>query len=373
MNRTWIELDREALAHNIRQYRNHLPAGCELMGVVKANAYGHGAVVFARELARLGVRRFAVAALEEAAELREGGIEGEILILGYTHPDGFPQLLEHDICQTATCPAHAAQLEAFAKEKGAPVKVHIAVDSGMHRIGFLPEELDEIERCCRSEWLDVTGIFSHLCVADVEAEDGFTRQQIAVFEDIVDKLRARGVCPGEVHLLNSYGAVNYPQHAHSFARLGILMYGVRSDEAGWMKTDLNLRPVMTLKARITSLRRIGPGETVSYGRTYRAEEPVTIASVAIGYADGFPRALSGGKLRAIVRGQYVQGVGRVCMDQLMLDVTGIEGVQVGDEAILIGKQGACEINALELAENAGTITNDLLSTLSTRIEGRYFV
>ena len=159
MNRTWIELDREALAHNIRQYRNHLPAGCELMGVVKANAYGHGAVPFARELAKLGVRRFAVAALEEAAELREGGIEGEILILGYTHPDGFPQLLEHDICQTATCPAHAAQLEAFAREQGRRVKVHIAVDSGMHRIGFLPEELDEIERCCRSEWLDVTGIF----------------------------------------------------------------------------------------------------------------------------------------------------------------------------------------------------------------------
>lgn len=373
MNRAWIELDREALAHNIRQYRSHLPDGCALMGVVKANAYGHGAVVFAGELAKLGVQRFAVAALAEAVELRESGLQGELLILGYTHPEGFPQLVAHDICQTATCPAHAAQLEAFGREHGTPVKVHIAVDSGMHRIGFLPEELDEIERCCRSEWLHVTGVFSHLCVADVEAEDEFTRRQIAVFEDIVDKLRAKGVCPEEVHLLNSYGAVNYPEHAHSFARLGILMYGVRSDNAGWMRTDLSLRPVMTLKARITSLRSLGPGETVSYGRTYRAERPVTIASAAIGYADGFPRALSGGRLRAIVRGQYAQGVGRICMDQLMLDVTGIEDVQVGDEAIFIGKQGGCEIPAEELAENAGTITNDLLSTLSARVEGRYFI
>ena len=372
MNRAWIELDREALAHNIQQYRDHLPAGCELMGVVKANAYGHGAVEFARELARLGVRRFAVAALEEAVELRRGGIEGEILILGYTHPEGFHQLLEHGISQTAACPAHAGQLEAFARERGTPVKVHIAVDSGMHRIGFLPEELDRIEDCCRSQWLQVEGIFSHLCVADVEAEDEFTRKQIAVFEEIVDKLRAKGLCPEEVHLLNSYGAVNYPQHGHSYARLGILMYGVPSDSSGWMRTDLDLRPVLTLKARITSLRRIGPGETVSYGRTYRAERDVTIASVAIGYADGFPRALSGGKLRAIVRGQYAQGVGRVCMDQLMLDVTGIEGVQVGDEAILIGKEGDCAIGVLELAEKAGTITNDVLSNLSTRIEGRFF-
>ena len=373
MNRTWIELDREALAHNIRQYRNHLPAGCELMGVVKANAYGHGAVVFAKELARLGVNRFAVAALEEAVELRKGGVEGEILILGYTYPDGFPRLVKYDITQTAAGFSHAEQLETFGRESGTPLKVHIAVDSGMHRIGFLPEEIGGIERFCRSKDIRVTGIFSHLCVADVEAEDKFSRRQIAVFEDIVDKLRTAGVCPGEVHLMGSYGAVNYPEHTHSFARLGVLMYGVRSDSAGWLKTDLGLRPVMALKTQITSLRRIGPGETVSYGRTYRAEKPETIASIAIGYADGIPRSLSGGKLRAIVRGQYARNVGRVCMDQLMLDVTDIEGIRVGDEVVLIGKQGDCAIDAVELAENAGTITNDLLSRLSTRIEGRYFV
>ena len=372
MNRTWIELDRDALAYNIRQYQSHLPAGCGIMGVVKADAYGHGAHVVARELYRLGVRRFAVAALAEAVELRRGGLEGEILILGYTHPDGFPQLVQYDITQTAACAGHAARLEAFGRESGTPVKVHIAVDSGMHRIGFLPGELDQMEAFCRSPWLRVTGIFSHLCVADVEAEDGFTRRQAQVFQAVLDELRARGAEMGEVHLLNSYGAVNYPEYAYDFARLGILMYGVLSDGDGWLRTDLKLRPVMTLKSRITSLRHIGPGETVSYGRTYRAEKPVTIASVAIGYADGIPRTLSGGKIRAIVRGRYVQGVGRVCMDQLMLDVTGVEGVQLGDEAIFIGQQGDCRIPAEELAKNAGTITNDLLSGLSARVEGRFF-
>ena len=200
MNRTWIELDRDALAHNIRQYQSHLPAGCGIMGVVKADAYGHGAHVVARELYRLGVRRFAVAALAEAVELRKGGLEGEILILGYTHPDGFPQLVQYDITQTAACAGHAARLEAFGRESGTPVKVHIAVDSGMHRIGFLPGELDQMEAFCRSPWLRVTGIFSHLCVADVEAEDGFTRRQAQVFQAVLDELRARGAEMGEVQI-----------------------------------------------------------------------------------------------------------------------------------------------------------------------------
>ena len=189
---------------------------------------------------------------------------------------------------------------------------------------------------------------------------------------LLQDLEARGVELGTVHLLSSYAAVNYPEYAYDYARLGILMFGVKSSAADYLREDLQPMPVMTLKARITSVREIGPGETVSYGRIFRAERPTKVASVSIGYADGIPRCLSGGKLRAIVRGQYAQGIGRICMDQLMLDVTGIEDVRVGDEVVFIGRQGDCVIYAEELAENAGTITNELFSRLGARVEGRCF-
>ena len=341
MNRTWIELDREALAHNIRRYQSLLPAGCRIMGVVKADAYGHGARAVAAQLWELGIRHFATATLDEAVQLREAGIQGEILILGYSAPAYFHLLAEHGLTQTATCPDHAAQLETYCRENGV---------------------------------LQVTGIYSHLCVADTDEEEhvDFSRRQAETFKSVVESLQARGVELGTVHLLSSYAAVNYPEYAYDYARLGILMFGVKSSPADYLREDLQPMPVMTLKARITSVREIGPGETVSYGRIFRAERPTKVASVSIGYADGIPRCLSGGKLRAIVRGQYAQGIGRICMDQLMLDVTGIEDVRVGDEAVFIGRQGDCVIYAEELAENAGTITNELFSRLGARVEGRCF-
>ena len=374
MNRTWIELDREALAHNIRRYQSLLPAGCRIMGVVKADAYGHGARAVAAQLWELGIRHFATATLDEAVQLREAGIQGEILILGYSAPAYFHLLAEHGLTQTATCPDHAAQLETYCRENGVRLKVHIAVDTGMHRIGFLPEDLDAIRRVYENGVLQVTGIYSHLCVADTDEEEhvDFSRRQAETFKSVVESLQARGVELGTVHLLSSYAAVNYPEYAYDYARLGILMFGVKSSPADYLREDLQPMPVMTLKARITSVREIGPGETVSYGRIFRAERPTKVASVSIGYADGIPRCLSGGKPRAIVRGQYAQGIGRICMDQLMLDVTGIEDVRVGDEAVFIGRQGDCVIYAEELAENAGTITNELFSRLGARVEGRCF-
>jgi len=375
MNRAWIELDKEALTHNIRRYQSLLPDGCEIMGVVKANAYGHGARAVASHLSSLGIRHLATATLDEAVHLREWGIPGEILILGYTDAGSFPLLAEHDLTQTATCAAHAAELEQYGREHGTRLKVHIAVDTGMHRIGFLPGELDAIQRFYDSEYVWVTGIYSHLCVADTEEEEHvvFSRQQGERFRKTVDALRSRGVKLGTVHLLSSYAAVNYPEYAYDYARLGILMFGVKSDPGDYLRQDLQPVPVMTLKAHITSVREIAPGESVSYGRIFRAERPTKVASAAIGYADGIPRCLSGGKLRAIVRGQYVQGIGRICMDQLMLDVTEIEDVQIGDEAVLIGRSGNCVIYAEELAKNSGSITNELFSRLGARLEGREFV
>ena len=374
MNRAWIELDEAALEHNIRRYRSLLPPGCEIMGVVKADAYGHGARAVAPSLEKWGVSHFATATLDEAVRLREYGVRGDILILGYSHPDSFPLLAENNLTQTATCPGHAAALERYGREHGAPLKVHIAVDTGMHRIGFLPEDLDEIQRLYESPHLNVTGIYSHLCVADTEDEEdvAFSRGQAESFRHVVEELQGRGLELGKIHLLSSYAAVNYPEYAYDYARLGILMFGVKSSPADYLRRDLDPRPVMTLKAHITSVREIGPGESVSYGRIFRAEKPTKIASVAIGYADGIPRCLSGGKLRAIVRGQYVHGAGRICMDQLMLDVTGVGGVEAGDEAVFIGRDGEAVIHAEELAVNSGSITNELFSRLGARLEGRRY-
>ncbi len=374
MNRAWIELDEAALEHNIRRYQRLLPAGCEIMGVVKADAYGHGAKAVARSLEKWGIRHFATATLDEAVKLREYGVKGEILILGYTDPGSFHLLWKWDLTQTATCPAHAGALEQYGRLHGTPLKVHIAVDTGMHRIGFLPEDLGEIQRLYQSSGLDVTGIYSHLCVADTEEEEdvSFSRRQAEIFRRVVEDLQNRGLELGKIHLLSSYAAVNYPEYAYDYARLGILMFGVKSSPGDYLRRDLDPRPVMTLKAHITSVREIGPGESVSYGRVFRAEKPTKIASVAIGYADGIPRCLSGGKLRAIVRGQYVHGAGRICMDQLMLDVTGVENVQTGDEAVFIGREGGAVIYAEELAENSGSITNELFSRLGARLEGRQY-
>lgn len=374
MNRAWIELNADALTHNIRRYQSLLPAGCQIMGVVKANAYGHGAKAVASQLSKLGIRHFATATLDEAVQLREWGIPGEILILGYSDPSAFHLLAEHDLTQTATSPAHGAQLEQYGRDNGVRLKVHIAVDTGMHRIGFMPEDLDSIQHFYASDFLRVTGIYSHLCVADTEEPEhvAFSREQAETFRGVVDALKARGVELGTIHLLSSYAAINYPEYAYDYARLGILMFGVKSDPSDYLREDLQPVPVMTLKSHITSVREIGPGETVSYGRIFRAERPTKVASVAIGYADGIPRCLSGGKLRAIVHGRYVQGIGRICMDQLMLDVTGIDGVQVGDEAVFIGRSGDCVIYAEELARNSGSITNELFSRLGARLEGRDF-
>ena len=374
MYRSWIELSRSALLHNLASYKAFLPEGCDVMAVVKADAYGHGAATVAPELEAAGIRHFAVASMEEGVALRQSGVNAPILILGYTDPAQTSRLLCYELTQTVTCAEYEEQLAECSRRLGRRVKVHIAVDTGMHRLGFDPEDFPLLLHCCRDARLQVTGIYSHLCVADSteECDVSFSQQQIDRFDRCIAALRKNSACPPVVHLLASYAAVNYPKPGYDYARLGILLFGIRSSDTDYLKPKLDLRPVMQLKARVTSVRRIEPGEGVSYGLVYHASRPTTVASVSIGYADGLPRCLSG-KMRAIVRGQYAQQIGRICMDQLMLDVTDIPNVHTGDVVILIGHDGACQIRAEELAQNAGTITNELLSRLGRRLEGRCFV
>lgn len=385
--RAWIELNMANLASNLGQIRRILPRDCGVMPAVKANAYGHGAVLIGRALQELGVRDFCVAAIGEAVELREAGIQGEILILGYTSPQDFPLLTEYGLTQTVLSLPYAKLLQAYGQSRqdgrqllvkdcrrplyqsrGLPLPVHVAIDTGMHRIGERCENFENICRIWEMNALRVTGVFSHLCVSDnvSEADRGYTRRQIREFDSVIRRLKKRGIAGFQTHIQGSYGILNYPELHCDLARPGIALYGVLSSSRDRTKANADLKPVLSLKARIACVNRLRAGETAGYGRTYTAETERKTAVVSIGYADGVPRALSN-RGAVLVNGKRAPIIGRVCMDQLLIDVTEIPRVSPGDTAVLIGQSGEEQITACEFARMAGTISNEILSGLGSRL------
>lgn len=346
-SRAWIEIERTALRHNVKALQKRLPPGCVLMPAVKANAYGHGAVTVARACQGLGIDAFCVAALEEGIELREHGINGTILVLGWTDPRQSPLLHRYRQTQTVVDLAYARELD----RQGAPVSVHIKIDTGMHRLGISwerPEEMAQVFRCAN---LHVTGAFTHLCA------DGMAAEQGERFYQAVARLRERGYTVPKVHLLASEGLLRHPELGGDYARAGIALYGVGSRE---------LRPVLSLKARVAQVREVPAGEGVGYGLRFTARRPSRIAVLAIGYGDGLPRSMSRGAGSVLLHGKRATIAGMVCMDQTLVDVTDIPKVSPGDTAVLIGKSGGEEILAADLAAWAGTIPNEILSRLGQR-------
>lgn len=368
--RAWIELDRKALENNVRFLRSRLPKNCRLMPAIKADAYGHGAVLLGRELNRLGVDAFCVACIEEGIELRQAGIKGEILILGYTHPQCFGLLEKYHLTQAAVDYTYASELNLYGK----PVHVHIAVDTGMHRLGERSENIDRICAIYEMENLIVDGIFSHLCAADVmQAQECiYTKWQAEDFEQVLEEVRKRGYECGRTHILSSYGVLNYPQLCMDYARVGIALYGILSTEEDSLKWGNELKPVLSLKARVSSVRTLYEGEYAGYGMKFEADRDRRIAAVAIGYADGVPRELSCGKGNVLAGGKKVPIIGRICMDQLLVDVSEVPDIDAGDEVIFIGTDGEEQITAGEIAEQCQTITNEILSRLGARL-GRVVV
>ena len=365
--RAWKELNYENLKWNVEKLQALLPEGCAFMAVVKADAYGHGAVPVSSYLNRIGVRAFAVATLREGIQLRKAGIQGEILILGYTPPQDAYLLTANDLIQTAADCAHARALNAAAPY---PVKVHLKIDTGMHRLGERAEHIEALASLFALPRLRILGMYSHLCVADSQEIDNvlFTRIQISSFLRTAELLREKGCDPGKLHLQSSYGVLNYPDLPMDYARFGIAMYGVLSSPDSALLDRVPLRPVLSLHARIATVRDLKPGETVSYGRHFRAESPMRTATVTIGYADGLPRSLSGTELPALVRGRRTHVIGNICMDQLVIDVTHIPDARPGDIVTFLGADGHQTLRAEEMAEKAGTITNELLCRLHLREE-----
>ena len=362
--RAWIELNMDNLIHNVSQFRRLLPSDCAIMPAIKANAYGHGADIIGLALQNSGITDYCVASADEGIELRRIGITGQILILGYTSPYQFPDLVKYSLTQTAVDSLYARQLNDYGKM----INVHVGIDTGMRRLGECSDNIGAICNIWKRKNLRITGVFSHLCVADGQSDEDrkFTTKQIERFDYVVDSLHRRGIDGFRTHLQSSYGVLNYPFLKYDYARLGIALYGVLSNPHDKVVSRINLKPVLSLKARIMSVRSLHKGESVGYGLTYTAKQEMKIATVSIGFADGIPRELSN-KGCALVNGHEVPIIGRICMDQLMIDVSDIPKIASGDEAVFIGQSGKKEIVAGELAEKANTITNEILSRMGSRL------
>jgi serine/alanine racemase len=362
--RAWREVDLDALIHNAGALQSALAPGCRLMAVVKADAYGHGAVPVARALRRAGVDAFAVSCLAEGIALRRKGVRGTILILGCTPPEDAPLLARWHLTQTVADEAHGRALSA----QGVPIQVHLALDTGMHRLGLSAVDYASVARMYCLPNLKIRGVFSHLCVSDSQAPEdvAFTYAQLSRFHAAVDWLRNQGLDPGAVHIQSSYGIWNLPQQPCAYARAGIALYGVHSDAAP-ARRELDLRPVLSLRARVVSVRTVPAGQGAGYGLAFRAGRDTRLAVVSIGYADGLPRCLAQQGGRVLIRGQFCPMAGRMCMDQLLVDVTDLAEAAPGDIVTLIGRDGDRELRAEELAGVCGTITNELLSRMGPRL------
>ncbi len=365
-SRAWIELDMTALADNVSYLRSKLaPTSC-LMPAVKANAYGHGDIPIAKALNRLGIKHFCVACADEGVKLRQNGIKGEILILGYTHPDSFSLLSKYRLTQTVVDYEYAGQLNNFGKK----LHVHIGIDTGMHRLGIRSENTDKIFDIFEMSNLKIDGILTHLSVSDSISpkEKAFTTLQATRFQEILSHIRRNGYDLPKTHLLASYGLLNYPELGGDYVRVGIALYGILSTKEDTCKYADMLTPVLSIKARVASIRTLHKEESAGYGMAFTAARETKIATLAIGYADGLPRSLSNGVGSVLINGRRAKIIGRICMDQMSVDVTDIPSVKSGDIATIIGTSGNETIRVTDIAEETHTITNEVLSRLGTRLE-----
>ena len=368
-NRAWAEIDLSALEHNFDVIQKH--TGRPVMCIVKANAYGHGAVPVAHCLERRGAAYFGVATGDEALELRAAGIRAPILILGYVDVADMPAIVRHDITVPIYDRETAELFSQAAAAEGKPVHVHFALDTGMSRLGFqanrTQETIEALLDIARLPGIEVSGAFTHFAVSDTAAPEdiAFTKQQLALFRAVCDGLEAAGLPIPVKHCANSGGVVQYADSYMDMVRAGIILYGYQPDPANPVR--INVRPVMTVKTHIVQVRELEKDRLVSYGCTYRTPEPIREAVVAIGYADGFLRACSG-RAAVVVDGQAAPVIGRVCMDMLMVRVP--EGARAarGDVVTVFGDAA---VTADTLAEAAGTISYEVPCAVSHRIPRVY--
>lgn len=376
VKRTWAEISLNAIEHNYNVIRNKVADDTKVCCVIKADGYGHGAVELSQVYEKLGADFFAVSNIDEGIEIRKSGSKLPIVILGYTPVSEAENLAEYDISQAVFSLEYAKELSEKCVEEDCICKMHIKVDSGMSRIGFMCQEfprdeysIEEIcEACCLPN-LEVEGLFTHFCVSDEDAEGReFTNKQYENFIHVRDSLRKRGVDISVVHCSNSGAIEDYPETCCDMVRAGIILYGLAPSSK--LADRLDLVPAMTLKTVVAFVKEVQKGATISYGRTFTADRKMKIATVPIGYADGFIRqnAKDG---YMMVNGKKAKIVGRICMDQTMLDVTDIEDVKTGDEVVVFGTGENGEPTADSLAENTGTINYETVCLVGKRVPRIY--
>ena len=368
--RCYVAISRDASGNNIREVKKPLPEGVKLLGVVKANAYGHGAVPVASYLENQ-VDYFATATIEEAVELRENGISAPILILGYESPSQYGDLVEYDITQTIDSYAQALALEKEAARQNRKAKAHLAVDTGMTRIGFQVTEhdADEAAKIADLPHIELEGMFTHFSCADQE-DKTYCSMQMEKYDKMTALLAERGVTIPLRHICNSAGIMEFDDHRFEMVRSGIITYGIYPSEEV-KKERLDLIPALSWKSHVIHVKEVGPGIGVSYGATYVTEKPMTrIATVSAGYADGYPRALSNQGC-VLIHGKKAPIIGRICMDQMMVDVTDIPDVQVEDVVTLVGTDGDETITIEEIANPAARFDYEMLCDISSRVTRVY--
>lgn len=370
----YAEIDLAAFRHNLSEIRRITSPDAEIMAVIKADAYGHGVIDIAREALACGINFFAVARMNEAAVLRNAGINSPILLFDDSRSYGADKYIDLDIRASVNSMKDAEYFSASAAACGEKLKVHIKVDTGMGRLGFLADGLtsmsgesplsEKIKRISQLPNIEIEGIYSHFANADTK-DKTHAMQQLAMFKKLAEELNSLPGIKPLLHIANSAAVMEIPDSHFDMVRPGIILYGLYpSDEVD--RSIIDLRPVLSLKSHIVHLKTVGPGFRVSYGSTYVTERETVIATVPAGYADGISRLLSSNGFM-LVRGKRAPIIGRVCMDLTMIDVTGIDGISIHDEVVLIGKQGNEEISADELAARTGTINYEVVTSLAPRV------
>jgi len=362
---TWVEVDLQAIADNIKTFRAHLPGQTKIMAVVKADGYGHGAIPVAKAALVAGAEYLGVAMLEEAIELRQAGITAPILVLGYIPAEFVAIAIEHDVTITVYHEELVPEIQAAVEKLNKEAKVHLKIDTGMGRIGVRTKE--EFTRLLgavqQSPRIKLEGAFTHFACAD-EEDSSYTEQQLQQFTKILETYEIP-----LIHCSNSAAAILFPNQGYNMIRLGISLYG-QYPSAYTKGKGVQLKPAFSLKAKVSHVKQVPAGAFISYGATYQVKEPSYIATVPIGYADGFSRSLSN-RGSALIRGKRVPIIGRICMDQLMVDVSSVPDCRLGDEVVLIGKQGVEEITVDEVADLLHTINYEVTCMISKRVPRIY--
>ena len=377
LKRAWAQIDLNALQYNYNVVKSMINPKSKIMCVVKADAYGHGAKRLSKEFSKLGADWFAVSNLEEAMQIRKAGVNKPILILGYTPVNMVQVLSDNNISQAAISEDYAKKLSLRAEKINKKIKVHIKLDTGMNRIGILDQNdiqrknaVKSIENILNMSGLIVEGLFTHFAVADegIDGED-YTRMQYENFKCVISDLKEKGIKIPLCHCCNSAAIIDYPDMDMDMVRPGIILYGLLPSNK--LKSKLRLKPVMQLKSTVSLVKEIDAGVKISYGGNFISDKKMKIATVPIGYADGYPRYMSG-KGEMIVKGKRAKIVGRICMDQLMLDVTDIDGVNQGDIVTVLGGERESRISANDIADINNTINYEIICLVGKRVPRIYY-